>query len=166
MSIRIPTNTVITAVDTGNLGATSVAGGSAFPFILPQDVDNVMLKLTASISGGGVSAIFQTSDDGGSTFYDVARTSVISRATNQDAQWLSIPVISPGINPAVTLFGASIIGATIGSAAASTLGSRQVSGLPILGTQNRVFFVYTGNITASSLVQAVVKANNQASANG
>lgn|SRR3990167_9668982 len=166
MSIRIPTQTVLTAIDSGNVGATSVAGGTAYPFLIPQDTDNVVVKFTASVSGGGVSATFQTSDDGGTTYYDVARTSIISNARGANAEWLSIPVVSSGINPAVTLFGASIVGATTGSAAASTLGSRQVSGLPILGTANRIFFIMTAAVSASSLVQAVVKVNSQSSANG
>lgn len=159
MSIRIPANAVITAVDSGNVGATSVAGGSGFPFLISQDTDNVVVKLTASISGGGVSAIFQTSDDGGTTYYDVARTSVISNANNTIAEWLTIPTIG-GIRTQKT-FGGSILTGAVGSAAASTLGQGQHSGLPIMGVQNRIFFVYTGNITASSLVQAVVKVNQQ-----
>lgn len=162
MSIRIPTQTVLTAIDTGDVGAGSVAGIAAFPFTIPQDTDNVVVKLIASISGGGVSAVFQTSDDGGTNYYDVQRTSIISNANNATtAEWLNIPVISPGINTQYTFAGASIIGGTVGRAGGSTLGSRQVSGLPIMGTANRIAFIYTGNITASSLVQATVKVNSQ-----
>lgn len=163
MSIRIPTQTVLTAIDTGDVGAGSVAGAALFPFLIPQDTDNVLVKMVASISGGGVSATFQTSDDGGTTFYDVARTSIVSNANNTTAQWLSIPVIAAGINPSsrtLSLAG-SVLGGTPGSAAASALGANQVSGLPIMGTSNRIAFIYTGNITASSLVQAVVKVNSQ-----
>lgn len=164
MGIRLPLQTVATIVDTGNVGASSIAGGSAYNFTLPSDVDNVVVKFTASISGGGVSATVQTTDDGGTTWYDVARSSVISNANNATAQWISLPVISPGINPIVnsSASAGSILGGTIGSAAASTLGSRQVSGLPLLSQLNRVFFIYTSAVSASSLVQAVVKANHQA----
>lgn len=171
MGIRIPTNTVLTAVDSSyGAGAGSVAGGTAYAFQIPQDTDNVIVKMTASITGGGVSAIFQTSDDGGTTYYDVARTSIVSNARNLNAEWLSIPVISPGMGNfqgATSLIATgSLIGInqTIGSAAASTLAQRQVSGLPILGIQNRIFFVYTGAVSATSLVQAVVKVNNQSHA--
>lgn len=161
MSLRIPTNTVLTALAT-DLGTASVAGGLGFPFMLPQDTDNVVVKFTASVTAGGMSAIFQTSDDGGTTYYDVARTSIVS---NGQPQWLSIPTISGGISSVVapSLIAAGSIVAmnqTPGTAAASTLGSRQVSGIPILGVQNRLFLVYSGGITASSVV-GIVKANQQ-----
>lgn len=163
MSIRIPTNTVLTAAVT-DVGTASVAGGLGFPFLIPQDTDNVVVKLVASVIAGGMSAIFQTSDDGGTTYYDVARTSIVSSGR---PEWLSIPVISSGINSTVAtslIAAGSIVsmGQTIGNAAASTLGSRQISGLPILGIQNRLFLVYSGGITVSSVV-ATVKVNQQSS---
>lgn len=160
MSIRIPTNTVLTA-QTTDLGTASVAGGLGFPFLIPQDTDNIVVKFQASVIGGGMSAILQTSDDGGTTYYDVARTSIVSSANSGTAQWLSVPTISSGVNTKVT-FGGSILTGTVGNAAASTLASGQVSGLPILGVQNRLFLVYTGGITVSSVV-ATVKVNQQSS---
>lgn len=159
MGIRLPTTTVLTATTT-DVGTSSVAGGLGFPFQIPQDTDNIVVKFQASVITGGMSVILQTSDDGGTNYYDVARTSIVSSANAQTAQWISAPVISPGINPRTTFAGASIIGGTIGSAAASTLASGQVSGLPILGIQNRLFFIYSGGITVSSVV-ATVKVNNQ-----
>lgn len=159
MSVRIPTNTVLT-VNTTDIGPGSVAGGYAFPFLVPQDTDNIVVKFQASVIAGGFSATLQTSDDGGTTYYDVARTSTVSSANATTAQWISAPVISPGINPRTTFAGASIIGGTIGSAAASTLASGQVSGLPILGIQNRLFLISSGGITVSSVV-ATVKVNQQ-----
>lgn len=166
MGIRLPLQTVLTAVDSGNVGASSVAGGTAYNFYVPQDSDNITVKFTASVSGGGVSATIQTTDDGGTTWYDIARTSVISNSRNANAEWLSIPVSGFGVGTvtATSLVTAGSIIAmnqTIGSAAASTLGSRQISGLPILGSLNRVFFIMTNAVSASSLVQAVVKVNSQ-----
>lgn len=159
MSIRLPLQTVLTA-QTTDVGTSSVAGGLGFPFMIPQDTDNVVVKFQASVVGGGMSAILQTSDDGGTTYYDVARTSIVSSANAGTAQWISAPTISSGVNPRTTFAGASIVGGTIGSAAASTLGSGAVSGLPILGVQNRLFLVYSGGITVSSVV-ATVKVNQQ-----
>lgn len=161
MAIRLPLQGVLNVIQT-DVGASSVAGGVPLPFQLPQDTDNVLVKLTASVVGGAASAVFQTSDDGGTTYYDVARTSVVSNANNTTAEWLSIPVISSGVNPIVrsNSTAGSVLGGTIGSAAASTLGSRQVSGLPVLGLQNRLFLIYTGNLTSSSIV-ATVKVNQQ-----
>lgn len=160
MSIRLPFETVKSYNDVGNVGASSVAGGVAVPFMLPQDTDNVVVKLTASIVGGGVSATFQTTDDGGTTWYDVARTSVVSNANNTTAQWLSLSTLGVGMRTGVNQNN-SIISAGIGSAAASTLGGQQFSGLPIMSQQNRVFLQYTAAVSANTLSRVDVKANNQ-----
>ena len=166
MGLRLPLQTILDETHT-NLGDSSVAGGWAFPFKLPQDVDNVVVKFTPSVTAGGYSAIFQTSDDGGTTYYDVARTSIASNSgttatAGMNAQWLSIPVVSGGVNPLVAsnANAGSVAGGTIGSAAASTLGSRQVSGLPVLGIQNRIFLISTGNLSANSS-RVKVMANSQ-----
>lgn len=130
-------------------------------FVLPQDTDNVVVKFTASVIAGAVSATFQTSDDGGTTFYDVARTSIVSNANNAIAQWLSIPVNGAGVATAGVSGTASVRGMAIGSAAASTLGSREISGLPILGLHNRVFLIYTAAVTSTDLARVEVKVNSQ-----
>src|SRR3990167_5370530 len=99
MSIRLPLKAVLSYNQTVENGAgvdgdnASVAGGVAKPFKLPQDTDNVILKFQCSIAGAGASVVFQTSDDGGTTYYDVARTSVVSNANATTAEWLSIPVV-------------------------------------------------------------------------
>ena len=169
MAIRLPLFGVLDRNDSGNVGVTSTAGGVAYPFFLPQDTDNVVVKLTSSISGGGVSASFQTSDDGGTTYYDVARTSIVSNANNTTAQWLSIPVIGVGVRTGLVggvvpsvggQTAASIYGAT-GSAAASTIGQLEVTGLPILGQANRVFLQYSAGVSANALARVQVKANSQ-----
>lgn len=156
MSIRLPLQGVATFTDT-DTGTASVLGGVPHIFNIPQDTDNIVVKMTASLVGAGASTTLQTSDDGGTTWFDIARTSTVS---NGLPQWLSGTTNSPGINPRTTFAGASIIGGTIGTAAASTLASGQVSGLPILGTVGRVFTIYSGNITTSSIV-TVVKVNSQ-----
>jgi len=144
-----------------NQGDSSVAGGWAYPFKIPQDTDNVVLKCTPSVTAGGVSVIFQTSDDGGTTYYDVARTSIASQnELGKNPQFLSIPIISPGVRTAATYAGASIISAGIGAVSASTLASGQISGLPLLGIQNRAFLISTGNATAIS-ARIEVKVNSQ-----
>lgn len=163
MAIRLPLLGVLDRNDAGQTGATSVAGGVAYPFMIPQDTDNVVVKLTASVIAGGVSATFQTSDDGGTTYYDVARSSIVSNANNTTAEWLSIPVVGAGVATGVAGYPAagSILSVGIGSAAASTLGVRQVSGLPILGPQNRVFLRYTAAVTSTDLARVQVKVNSQ-----
>lgn len=164
MSIRLPLQGVLDVTHT-NQGTTSVAGGWAYPFKIPQDTDNVIVKFAPSVTAGGMSAIFQTSDDGGTTYFDVARTSIASaNEVGAAPQWLSIPVIGgiPRNVPTASLIaaGSLLTGVSNGGASASTLTSGQSSGLPIMGLQNRIFLISTGNATAiNSRVQVLV--NNQ-----
>jgi len=173
MSIRFPLQDVLdqnnsTIVATG---PASTAGGIAYAFNLPQDTDNVVVKLAASVMGGGVSATFQTSDDGGTTFWDVARTSIVSNANaTVTAEWLSIPVVGVGVKTTTqigsivatgsTISVGSIYGAT-GRAGASTIGQLTVSGLPIMGPQNRIFMQYTAAVTSVISERITVSANSQ-----
>src|SRR3990167_2988837 len=98
MSIRLPLKTVLD-VNNSAINATgpaSTAGGVAHTFDLPQDTDGIVVKFTASVLAGGVSATLQTTDDGGTTWFDVGRTSIISNAVSENAQWLSVPVTGFG----------------------------------------------------------------------
>lgn len=166
MGIRKPLTTILDYNDAGQDGTTSVLGGVAKTFYVPQDADNVVVKLAASVIAGGVSATFQTTDDGGITWYDVARTSVVSNTGTSilgglagiaNAEWLSIPVSGFGARSGQA---GSIFSAT-GNAAASTLGSRQISGLPILGPLNRVFLQYTAAVSSTDLARVQVKVNSE-----
>lgn len=160
MAIRLPLQGVLDVTNT-DLGAGSVAGGYAYPFKVPQDTDNIVVKFTPSIVTGNMGVILQTSDDGGTTWYDVARSSTLSLATQPE--WISAPVISAGINPIVRSNAAagSVLGGTIGNAAASTLASRQISGMPILGIQNRVFAILGGGATVNNGSRIQVLVNSQ-----
>ena len=154
MGIRFPLK-IIRVVNNGIIatGPASTAGGVATTFTIPQDTDNIVVKMTASIRTGGVSATLQTTDDGGTTWYDVARTSIVSRAIAENAQWLSVPVIGAGMRTTVGVASVgtgtvvSVLGAT-GTAAASSLGQLEVSGLPILSSQGRIFLQYTAAVTS------------------
>ena len=171
MSIRFPLLTVLDVQDNGNYGVNSVLGGIPHNFNIPQDTDNILVKFQASTAGAGVSTVLQTSDDGGTTWYDVARTSIVSNtggsilAGGQTlAEWISVPVSGYGINPQVlsTVNAGSILGGTVGSAGASTLGSRQVSGLPIMGTLCRTFTIAAAGGNGVASVRTQVKVNSQA----
>lgn len=162
MGVRFPLQTVLDYNDVPQTGAGSVAGGVAKTFTIPQDTDNVVVKLTASVIAGGVSATFQTTDDGGSTWYDVARTSIVSNANNTTAEWLSIPVIGPGIATGVGFpSGACIVSSGVRNTAASTVGVGQTTGLPLLSTKARVFLRYTAAITSTDLARVQVKVNSE-----
>lgn len=174
MSVRLPLTRVL-SVDDGltATGPASVNGGVANAFLIPQDCDNVVVKYTASIMAGGGSVTFQTSDDGGTTWYDVARTSIVSNANGTTAQWLSIPVIGVGVRtttvsgtvPSVGGQAAASIYQAIGQAPASSLGQLEVSGLPILGRNNRVFRRYTAAVTSIIAETVTVSANSQDAGN-
>lgn len=166
MAIRLPLQAVLsynnTTIQGG--GPTSVAGGVAKAFLIPQDTDNVVVKLQASVVGGGVSATFQTSDDGGTTWYDVQRTSIVSNANSTTAEWLNIPTINDGVHSfsSVVAVGSVIaITRSIGSSPASTLGVGEVSGLPILGQSNRIFLRYTAGVSSIISESVTVSLNNQ-----
>lgn len=164
MAIRLPLAKIATFTATANeTGGSSVAGGIPYTFTLPQDTDNIVVKFTASVVSGGYSAVLQTTDDGGTTWYDVARTSVVTNANGTTAQWLSAPVITAGIGTAVTQTTSSVYTATIGNAAASTLASQRMSGLPILSQNARLFVRITGDITdaAANTYVATVMVNSQ-----
>ncbi len=154
MAIRLPLKTVLTVNDSGT---SSIATGTLTTFTIPQDTDNIVLKLQASTLGGGVSAFLQTTDDGGTTYYDLGRTSVISAGT----QWLSVPVISAGIGRATLQTTSSVYVGSIGNANASSLGMNQMSGLPVLSQQGRVVLSYATDGMSHTTVIAEVKVNSQ-----
>lgn len=160
MSIRLPIKTVLD-VTQANQGVTSTAGGWAYTFKVPQDTDNIVVKVLPSVVAGGAKVYLQTSDDGGTTYYDVATTSTASaNALGASPQWLVGSTITPGTRTGVTYAGASILSGGIGGVGASVLGSQETSGLPILGINNRLFIQTVGNATAVS-VRAIVYVNSQ-----
>lgn len=166
MSIRLPLTTVLdynnTTIQGG--GPVSVAGGVVKQFTIPQDTDNLVVKLQASVLGGGVSVTFQTSDDAGTTWYDVQRTSIVSNANAVTAEWLNIPTISPGVHSfSSTVAAGSVItlNNTVGSSGASTLGIKEVSGLPIMSPIARVFLRYTAAVSSIISERVTVSVNQQ-----
>lgn len=163
MALSIPTDGILDVTNT-DLGGASVSGGYAIPFNLASDVTTITVRFRPSVITGHMGAILQSSPDGGSTYYDIARTSTLSLAYAANAQWLVGSTITPGVNPRVGGT-PSVLGGAIGSAAASTLGSQQVSGLPLLGTANRIFLILGGGVTQNDGCRVEVFANGQISNN-
>lgn len=169
MAIRLPLKTILSSDNNGEVGAGSIGGGVPITFTIPQDTDNITVKFQASTVGGAVSAQLQTTDDGGTTWFGVARTSIVSNANGVTAQWLSVPVIGFGNR---TFTGNGVIGSvgggtsasvqgTIGNASPSTVGMLQQTGLPILSQQGRIIIQITGDLTASAVLLTEVKVNSQ-----
>ncbi len=163
MSIRFPLQTVLSQNNNDEVGAGSVNGFVAgLPFLIPQDTDNVTVKLTVTSAGGGVSAQLQTTDDGGSTWFGVARSSTVSAATGDATQWFSVPVIGFGFRSASVISTGSVFsGLMSGNAAPSTLGATGgYTGLPLLSPTARVVIQMQAGITSSSILTQV-KVNSQ-----
>lgn len=163
MAVNNPTRVLLDQTNT-SLGAGSVAGGFAYNFTLPSDVTTIAVRWRPSVQTGHFGAILQSSPDGGTTYYDIARTSTISVAYTANAQWLTASTITPGINPRVGGT-PSVTGGAVGSAAASSLGSQQVSGLPLLGTANRMFLILGGAADLNDGSRVEVFATGQMSNN-
>ena len=174
MSIRLPLQVVLD-VNNSTINATgpaSTAGGVANEFSLTKYCDKVVVKFEASVLAGGVSAVLQTTDNGGSTWYDVARTSIVSNTGGSVlAEWLSVPVAGYGLRPgnviASTIATNSVIAVTssvlntIGSAGASTVGSHSHTGMPILSQRGRIFLRYTAAVTSILNERVQVMTNSQ-----
>jgi hypothetical protein len=160
MALRVPTKVILSYDDAGQTGATSVAGGVAKTFTIPQDSDGVVVKLTASVIAGGVSAVLQTTDDGGTTWYDVARSSIVSNGAIPT--WMAAFVNAGGVATAQNGFPSnSVLSTGIANTAASTLGVNQVSGLPLLSQQGRVFLRYTAAVSSTDKALVEVKVSGQ-----
>lgn len=170
MGIRFPLQTVLDYNDSGNVGATSVV---SLTFRIPQDTDNIVVKVpVASINGTTPTydVYMQTSDDGGTTFYDVMHLPTITGTTiaNASALWGSAPVTGLGIRttigPQVSVLGggpgSSILSIT-GNASVRGLPAGAVSGLPILGPVGRIQLALGGTIAANNGVQVKVLVNSQ-----
>lgn len=143
MSIRLPLQGILDQTH-----STSSVATTAYTFTLPQDVDNVVVKLSSvATTGGGVSATLQTTDDGGTTWYDIARTSVVSAANGTTAEWITAATISHA--------------GAIGRAGASTLGTGAESQLPILSPLGRVQLIYSTAGMANGGVRVQVLTGSQ-----
>jgi hypothetical protein len=153
MSIRFPLQTIKSIKDTGTTGSVT-----ANTFILPQDCDSVVVKAYTGATFTGTNPTcqiwLQTTDDGGSTWYDV----------------FSLPIITAAIDKAAALWGTATVlgqksqGSVIGAATVSTLGSARQGGLPILSRLNRILITYGGTQLTNTGVEIRVMANSQSRA--
>lgn len=172
MGIRKPLQTVLDYNDSGNTGATSVV---SLTFNVPQDSGNIVVKVpVTSINGTSpVAAIYvQTTDDGGTTWYDMARLPDVTQTaiTNANALWASIPVDGYGVrttvNPTTSLLGGGMPGSVLsitGNASMRSLAPQTQSGLPVLGPLNRIQISYAGTVALNAGLQVKVLVNSESS---
>lgn len=170
MGIRKPLTTILDYNDAGNTGATSVVSQT---FFVPQDSTTIVVKVpVASINGTNPTydVYLQTTDDGGSTWYDIAHLPTITGTTiaNAGALWGVANVDGLGVRttfgPQVSVLGggpgSSILTIT-GNASMRGLAAGAISGLPIMGPLNRVQLSIGGTIAANNGVQVQVKVNSE-----
>lgn len=150
MSIRVPLKTVQQITDTTTSGVTG------YTVILPQDTDSVVLKFyTGTFTGTNptMDVYVQTTDDGGTTWYDCGNLGQITAAVSaQNARWAEFRFI--GSAPRTQ--GASVL--AIGACAASTATSSQYTGLPLLSNVMRIYFKLGGTqvVNAGAIVNVLV----------
>lgn len=177
MALRLPLQTVLDKTWTSATpGSDSVAGVVAQTFFVPQDIDGGLMKVyAASVSGtGNVRVLLQTTDDGGTTWYDVVSSNIINgnsqptSVLNGTALWAAVPVTGLGTRSTSTGASSTVSGTTqisvlgvTGNAASSTLAANQYSGLPLMSTLARVCLIYSGAITTNDGVKVQIKVNSQ-----
>jgi hypothetical protein len=153
MSIRLPLTAVLNFTD------TSTSGTANQTVLLPQDTDNVSVKLSAANFAGTnptCDVYIQTSDDGGTTWYDMANMGQLtSSLAASNARWAYFSTVGQ----AKRTQGASWL--DIGGAAASSTGIQAYSGLPLLGRNLRVFLKYGGTQLVNAGVTVNIFANSQ-----
>jgi len=151
MGLRIPLKNILSVSDTGTSGTVSK------PFNIPQDADSIVVRLYAgTFSGTSPTAdvYVQTSEDGGTTWRDCVHFSQITAAVAlQNASFQPVSVAGAG--------GARGLTAYVGSVAASTAAAGVATGLPLLGTYNRVYIVYGGTIGTNSGINVDVLVPSQ-----
>jgi hypothetical protein len=150
MSIRFPLQVVKSITD------TAVTGTVNYPFLVPQDIDSLIVKLYTGATFTGTNptldVYFQTTDDGGTTWYDVAHFAQFTAAiSKQQANWITIPV---NMNT-------KTVPSTAGS---STLAVGLVSPIPLLSRECNIIIKYGGTQVANTGVEVRVLANSQSRA--
>lgn len=151
MSIRFPTQilldqTMVTSSGIDNTGT----------IILPQDTDNVTVLTWAPTLGATTDDIyFQTSPDGGTTWYDMGNVQHTATSVQQNAR-IAMFSTSGAIDRSN-----QATNSAIGAAAASTIGANLYAGVPIMGQAFRVSHKIGGS--GSNSIRVQVLCNNQSS---
>lgn len=156
MAIRIPLRNAKHIVDTA---LTSTVN---YDFVVDQDIDNLVVKMSVGTFTGTsptADVYVQTTDDGGTTFYDCAHFAQVTTAiTNANALWMTIPV-----NGTAAVSSSTTSNGYTGAAAAGTITASKVSGLPLLSQKVRIAIVYGGTVGTNAGITIDVYEGSQAS---
>lgn len=108
-------------------------------FDVPQDVESLIFKLwTAAtvLDAGSVDIYVQTTDDGGTTWYDCGHFIQVTTAeiTKAAANWMVVPVSGTVV--------AQNANGYVGVCTAKSIAASKNTGLPILDRHVRIYFDY------------------------
>lgn len=137
---------------------TTAAATTTYPFVIPQDADSVIGKifLDSTWNASGTATItIQTTEDGGTTWRDVAATTigastVAATMGNQNAHFIDVGCIGTSDRGVANYIG-SVAASSLALAAinASAIGTQ--SGMPFISTIGRVQVTYTSTITTGGV---------------
>lgn len=130
------------------------SGVNATNVTIPQDTDNVTAVVWCTTLGATSDDVyFQTSYDGGTTWYDMANVQFLATATQANARILNFSGTGTKArtNP--------LTGSAIGTAPASSTVANNYTGVPLLGSIMRVYHLIGGS--GASVINVRLIANNQ-----
>lgn len=164
MSIRVPNSPVL---DWHSSIASAVTDATTVQ--LPQDTDAITVAVSSSVFGlTTLQAFFQTTPDGGTTWFDLGSTPVITGTTGPTtvtaaqapyiAHFDSVGARGFENSPSVVAVG-SIVNKGINQVSSSAIGAGAYSGVPLLSRLFRVFLKATG--TGASDIRTQVYVHNQ-----
>lgn len=162
-------NTFPTASSIISVTDTATSGAVTYPFTVPQDCESIVAKvwLQSTWSASGTAIVFiQTTEDGGTTWRDVASTTigastVAASMGNQYAHFIPIS-LTANTDKGSTNYVGSVAASTISLAAVNASAVGITSGLPMMSTAGRIQIQYTATISTGG-VNVQIFAPTQAS---
>lgn len=129
--------------------ATS-AGVTTYNFFIPQDADSIIAKFWTAAgfvptATESAKVTVQTTEDGGTTWRDVAAFTAQAAVVNDRAHFAPIPCIGPNGRGVANWIG-SVQASTLALAATASVATGIASGLPMMGTLGRVQIQITGTL--------------------
>lgn len=132
---------------------TATTGTATYNFTIPQDSDTLVAKFWTNTftptTTNAAQVTIQTTEDGGSTWRDVAACTIQAAINNDKAHFAQIPCIGSATR-GVSQWVGSVAASTLALAATASVVTGTTSGLPMMGTLGRVYINYTGTITANT----------------
>lgn len=150
MSIRLPQQTA------QRLTLTLSTGTGSNLVTLPQDTDNVSVFAWCTLLGAtSIDLYFQTSYDGGTTWYDMGNTQFTATVTQQNARILGFSTLGQKDKTG------ALTGSNVSNAPASSTLANNYTGLNLMGPLMRVYEAVGGSGASTAIVDIVI---NQQSA--